>query len=82
VIYLNYKRNDLGEAMMEEMAFWLKITNIDGFRRTEVKMVPFDFWKVARKKLQTIRPLFMIAKNESQNTNLQEVFDTIDTIKP
>ncbi|MBD3225436.1 MAG: alpha-amylase [Caldithrix sp.] len=70
VVDLNYQNEALHQAMIEEMAFWVNQTDIDGFRCDVAEMVPIEFWEQARWELNQIKPLFWLA--EGQATYLHE----------
>lgn len=61
---LNYDNLDMRDAMREEMAFWLKEADIDGFRCDVAMMVPTEFWEKTRVFLDDIKPVFMLAEAE------------------
>ena len=61
---LNYENKELWKYMIDAMAFWLKETDIDGFRCDVAGMVPVDFWNEARFQLDKIKPGFMLAEDE------------------
>ena len=44
------------------MKYWVKETDIDGFRCDVAAFVPLDFWENARKELDKIKPVFMLAE--------------------
>lgn len=75
VIALNYDNPEMRKSMIEAMGFWLKETNIDGFRCDMAGMVPVDFWNQARKALEKIKPLFMLAEDEEVVALLDYAFD-------
>jgi len=62
VIGLDYTHRPLWDAMLGEMAFWLKETGIDGFRCDVAGLVPTPFWEFAREALDRIKPVFMLAE--------------------
>lgn len=73
---LNYDDNPaLWEAMIEAMKFWLTETDIDGFRCDVAGMVPTAFWEKARKDLNSIKPVFMLAEDEGQRDLMVNAFD-------
>lgn len=76
VIELNYKNQELREYMVESMKYWLMNTNIDGFRCDMANLVPLDFWQYARKELDKVKPVFMLAEAE-QREMLNGAFDAI-----
>ncbi len=73
VIWLNYSNAGLREAMAEAMEFWVREYDIDGFRCDVAGMVPLDFWREARERLETVKPVFMLA--ECEEPRYHEVFD-------
>jgi alpha-amylase len=73
VIDLNYYDQGMRTAMISSMEFWVSECNIDGFRCDMAHLVPLDFWRDARKHLDTVKPLFWLA--ETEHYNYQFVFD-------
>lgn len=62
---LNYDNKEMRAAMVEDMKFWLRETNIDGFRCDVAGFVPFDFWDDAITQLRGEREdIFMLAEWE------------------
>jgi glycosidase len=72
---LNYDNVEMREYMTESMEYWLKETNIDGFRCDVAGMVPTDFWIETRKRLDAIKPVFMLAEWETKD--ILQAFDVI-----
>ena len=64
VVGLNYENPALREAMIAEMAFWVREVNIDGFRCDVASLLPTDFWELARRELDAIKPMFMLAESD------------------
>lgn len=62
---LNYDNKDMRKAMIESMKFWVKTSDIDGFRCDVADWVPVDFWNDVRKQLDEIKPIFMLAEAEN-----------------
>ncbi len=60
----NYDNKNLQAYMIDAMKFWVNTTNIDGFRCDMAGMVPVAFWNKARKELDKIKPVFMLAEAE------------------
>ena len=73
VIDLNYYNGALRESMITAMKFWVSECNIDGFRCDMAHLVPLDFWREARTKLDALKPLFWLA--ECEVPTYHEVFD-------
>lgn len=74
VAELDYNNPNLRNAMLEEMKYWLKEFNIDGFRCDVAAEVPADFWNNARVTLNKIKPVFLLAEAEKQEL-FQKGFD-------
>jgi glycosidase len=60
--------------MINAMKFWIKECNIDGFRCDVADMVPTDFWIEARKKLDEVKPVFMLAEADKPELH-EKCFD-------
>jgi len=75
VIQLNYKNQQLRAAMLNAMKYWVKNADVDGFRCDVAGMVPVDFWDEARKELETIKPVFMLAEDEDNTALMKHAFD-------
>jgi cyclomaltodextrinase / maltogenic alpha-amylase / neopullulanase len=65
VIDLNYDNEELWDVMIGEMLYWVRDIGIDGFRCDVADMVPVAFWERARKELEAVNPVFMLAEAES-----------------
>lgn len=76
VIHLDYGNPDLLDEMINQMSFWLKETGIDGFRCDMAHLVPTLFWNRARRELDKIKPVYMLAESENYDL-LEYAFDTI-----
>jgi glycosidase len=48
--------------MEDMMAWWIEDVGIDGFRCDVAEMVPLDFWEHVRARLDTIKPVMMLAE--------------------
>ena len=66
----NYKGNPdndkgLRKYMRESLVYWVKEFDVDGFRCDVAGMVPYDFWKSARKALlQEKKDILLLAESE------------------
>ncbi|MBN1338184.1 MAG: alpha-amylase [Bacteroidales bacterium] len=76
VIHLNYDNTQLWEEMTEDMSFWVHEADIDGFRCDMAHLVRTPFWNEARRKLDRIKPVFMLAESENHDL-LEYAFDAI-----
>lgn len=61
---LNYDVPAVNNYMIDALKFWVKNTDIDGFRCDVAGMVPTGFWNRARMALDSIKPVFMLAEAE------------------
>ena len=59
---LNYKNPELCDSMIDDMEYWLKESNIDGFRCDVASEVPQAFWTKCIATLRKGRSLFMLAE--------------------
>jgi glycosidase len=76
IIELDYKNQEMRKAMIDAMKFWVKETNIDGFRCDLASWVEVDFWQQARPEVETIKPLFWLGEfDELENPEYGKVFD-------
>jgi glycosidase len=75
VAQLDYSQAGLQNAMKEAMCFWVKETNIDGFRCDVAGMMPVDFWEKVRTTLDSIKPVFMLAEDETETALLNNAFN-------
>lgn len=79
VIDLNYDNEALRDTMISCMKFWLDECDIDGFRCDMAMLMPLDFWKEARQRLDSIKKLFWLA--ECEDILYHEAFDASYTWK-
>ena len=78
VTKLNYDNEDMQDAMIEAMKFWITTADIDGFRCDMAHLVTLDFWKKTKAELDKVKPqLFWLA--ECEEPNYHEVFDATYT---
>jgi len=62
VTQLNYDAPALRDAMIAAMAFWVREVDLDGFRCDVAGEVPTPFWERARRELDAVKPMFMLAE--------------------
>lgn len=67
IIDFDYSQPGLREYMTKAIKFWVKETDIDGYRCDVAGFVPIDFWENVRRELETIKPVFMLAEWESRD---------------
>ena len=61
---LNYDNKNMRSEMINEMLYWIKDENIDGFRCDVASAVPLDFWEEAISKIRDEKDVFMLAEAE------------------
>ena len=74
IIDLDYSHEGLRKYMTDALKYWVKEANVDGYRCDVAGFVPVDFWNNARKELDAIKPVFMLAEWESRDLHA-EAFD-------
>lgn len=74
VIDFDYNNPDLRQYMTESLKFWVKETDIDGYRADVAGFMPVDFWEEVRSELDTVKPVFMLCEWESRDM-LKNAFD-------
>lgn len=74
VAHLNYENDSLWSAMKDEMLYWVKEKNIDGFRCDVAGNVTTDFWNLVVPELKKEKPVFMLAESEDKDL-FYEAFD-------
>jgi alpha-amylase len=62
---LNYKNPEMQDSMIAAMRYWVKTSNIDGFRCDVAWNVPASFWQRAIPALRQGKSLFMLAEGDS-----------------
>lgn len=67
---LNYANRELRDSMIDAMKFWIKESDIDGFRCDVAEDVPADFWKECISSLRKIKNVFMLAEGEKPELHL------------
>jgi len=74
IIDLDYEQAGLRQYMTEALKYWVREVGVDGYRCDVAGFVPIDFWNTARKALDAIKPVFMLAEWESRDLHA-EAFD-------
>jgi len=62
---LNYDKKELREYMTNALIYWVKEADIDGYRCDVAGMLPVSFWNEAIPKIKAIKPVFMLAEDET-----------------
>ena len=74
VTALNYDSPALRDAMIAAMQFWVRETDLDGFRCDVASLVPTPFWERARRELDAVKPMFMLAESDAPDLH-RSAFD-------
>lgn len=64
VLQLDYGQPELHDYMINAMKHWIIEADVDGFRCDVASMVPTEFWNRARRELDQVKPVFMLAESE------------------
>ncbi len=62
---LNYDNRELRDSMIAAMRFWIRESDIDGFRCDVADGPPVDFWKECIDSLKKLKNVFMLAEAET-----------------
>ena len=73
---LNFDSQPMRRAMIDAMDFWVRATNIDGFRCDVAWGVPQDFWEAATASLDSIKQVYMLAEDEDHPGLLEKAFES------
>ena len=71
IIDLDYRNTGLRKYMTAALKHWVSEVDIDGYRCDVAGFVPLDFWSNARRELDAIKPVFMLAEWESRDLHRQ-----------
>ena len=71
---LDYRNVPLRRAMMAALQYWLRETDIDGYRVDMAGLVPNDFWAEVRPTLDSIKPVFMLAEWQDEPAHFKSAF--------
>jgi alpha-amylase len=74
VIQFDWLNTELHEYMINALKFWVA-AGVDGFRVDHPHKTPYLFWERARKELETLKPILMLAENEEQTEFMIKGFD-------
>ncbi len=61
---LNYDNRELRDSMIAAMKYWIRESDIDGFRCDVAGEVPMDFWKDCISRLRREKEVFMLAEGD------------------
>lgn len=67
IIDFDYSQPGLREYMIDALCYWVREADIDGYRCDVAGYVPNDFWAAARRALDNVKPVFMLAEWEARD---------------
>ena len=73
---LNFDNQEMQEAMISAMEYWVKEFDVDGFRADVAHSVPVEFWNKASERLHQVKDVFMLAEDGGNMDLLISAFDT------
>ncbi|HYO86359.1 MAG TPA: alpha-amylase family glycosyl hydrolase [Dermatophilaceae bacterium] len=62
IVDLDYRQPGLWHYMVDAMEYWVRQADVDGFRCDLAGLVPWEFWEHARRQLQRVKPVFLLAE--------------------
>ena len=74
VIDFDYNQPGMRKYMTDVLKYWVKETNIDGYRCDVAGFIPTDFWDNVRYELDEIKPVFMLAEWDARDLH-KKAFD-------
>ena len=74
IIDFDFTQPGLRQYMTEALIYWVREFDIDGYRCDVAGYVPLDFWNNARRELDAVKPVFMLAEWEARDLHA-EAFD-------
>lgn len=69
VVDFDYSNRHLWKYMIDAMKYWVTEVGVDGFRCDVAGMVPLEFWIEARKEIEKVKPIFLLAEWESPDAH-------------
>ncbi|OFX35627.1 MAG: hypothetical protein A2W90_02820 [Bacteroidetes bacterium GWF2_42_66] len=75
---LNFENQELREYLWQNMEYWVKEFNVDGFRLDVASGVPLDFWEEARSRLEKIRPDIGMLAEAAENRRPEDQLKAFD----
>ena len=74
IIDFDFDQPGLRRYLTEAMVWWVREVGVDGFRCDVAGFVPTDFWNTARREMEAVKPVFMLAEWEARDLHA-EAFD-------
>lgn len=74
IIDFDYEQPGMRQYMTESLKYWVREADIDGYRADVAGFIPTDFWDNARRELDAIKPVFMLAEWDARDLH-KHAFD-------
>jgi glycosidase len=74
IIDFDFNNPAFRKYMADALCYWVKEADIDGYRCDVAGFIPVDFWDHVRERLDSIKPVFMLAEWESRDLH-RRAFD-------
>lgn len=74
IIDFDFEQEGIRKYMTDALKYWVKETNIDGYRCDVAGFIPIEFWENVRTELDEIKPVFMLAEWEARDLH-KKAFD-------
>ena len=75
VAALDYSQPALRKYMTDALLYWIKEADIDGYRCDVAGMLPVSYWNEAIPELKKVKPVFMLAEDETPKMHDTGYFD-------
>jgi glycosidase len=67
IIDFDFRQGGVRRYMADSMLFWVRETDVDGFRADVAAYVPVDFWEKLREDLDRVKPVFMLGEAQMRD---------------
>lgn len=67
IVDLDFSHEGVREYMIEALERFVRSADVDGYRCDVAGFVPLDFWQEARRRLDAVKPVFMLAEWETRD---------------
>lgn len=74
IIDFDYEQPGIRQYMTESLKYWVEEADIDGYRADVAGFIPTNFWDNARRELDEIKPVFMLAEWDARDLH-KNAFD-------
>jgi 1,4-alpha-glucan branching enzyme len=62
VVQFDYEQQGVRDYMIEALKYWIRETDIDGYRFDVAHMIPVSFWDTLRPALSEVKEVFLLAE--------------------